>query len=270
MNRVLTLVPLGGMCNRINSIMSGIEWTKHNPGTELRILWWKSHDLYAKFNDLFMPLDSVNVEEMKSLIKDRPAVKRNLYLPRLFRSFFYDVEITDSNDRTLFDNTVENQARIYVAACNSFCQYVIRKSIGATFRPAPELQSRIKKYTEGWNGEVVGVHVRRTDHAQAIQHSPLDNYYEKIDKELEINPKARFYLASDSEDVKNQMRTKYGDKILTQSFTLERYSVQGMKDALVELYTLASCNKILGSDYSSYSLMAARMYDIPFVCCDSK
>lgn len=270
MKRILTLVPLGGMCNRINSIMSGIEWSKNNPDTQFRVLWWKSHDLYAAFDELFMPIKDVSIKPMCSILKDRPATKWNLYLPKFCRRLFYDIDVSSSNNRLEFDSVIKEKKRIYVATTNSFCQYVVRNDIGSTFKPAIELQARIDDYIKNWNGDVVGVHVRRTDHAEAIKHSPLDNYYNKMDDELMRNPNTRFYLASDSDEVKEQMKSKYGAIILSQDFTLSRKSPQGMKDAVVELFTLASCNKIIGSDYSSYSLMAARINDIPFICCDSK
>lgn len=38
-----------------------------------------------------------------------------------------------------------------------------------------------------------------------IQNSPIERYYQIIEKEVELDSKVRFYLATDSEEVKHDL-----------------------------------------------------------------
>ena len=71
-----------------------------------------------------------------------------------------------------------------------------------------------------------------------------------------------FYLASDSPEEKSKMKATFGERILTSVTDLSRNSVQGIQDALVELYALSKTKMILGSVKSSYSETAAQIGQI--------
>lgn len=107
--------------------------------------------------------------------------------------------------------------------------------------------------------------MRRGDNVPAAKVSTLDKYYKAMDIELGKNPEHLFYVASDDYSVKEEMKRRYGKSILYTDLCLERNSVQGMKDAVVDLYCLGKTDKILGSHYSSYSLVASRLFNSPLV-----
>ena len=66
-----------------------------------------------------------------------------------------------------------------------------------------------------------------------------------------------FYLATDSENVKAEMKQIFGDRIITPSDKAERGSLAGMENALVEMYSLAATSRIIGTVASTYSMTAA-------------
>lgn len=86
-----------------------------------------------------------------------------------------------------------------------------------------------------------------------------------MDDALEEDSSTMFYVASDDEKAKNDLRHQYGDKVIMHDWVLERFSVQGMKDAVAELFCLARTNKMIGSANSTYSMMAASLYNIPIM-----
>lgn len=258
----ITLVPHAGLCNRICAITSGALYAQHNPDIKMRILWNKTRDCCAKFSDLFKQPESIKIEELRGLI-NYPAGKRNLYLPHLLRLFYYDKIINDGfGQRDHFEESVKGKDRVYVYSYSHFNQYCLRESLANFLRPTEELQQRIDSEISTWGGHNIGIHVRRTDNVPAAQNSTLEKYFRAMDLEIKKYPDCCFYVASDDESVKDEMRVKYGDRINTLNLCLERNSVQGMKDAVVELWLLASTSKILGSFYSSYSMVASWLYNI--------
>lgn len=93
----------------------------------------------------------------------------------------------------------------------------------------------------------------------------MEAFYYMMDEEIERDEKVKFYVASDDEECKQQMRERYGDRVVTAEWNLSRDSVEGMKDAVAELYCLGSTRKIIGSARSSYSNMAAKLNAIEVV-----
>lgn len=261
----ITLVPIAGLCNRMNAITSGLQYLKNNPNCKMEILWWKSHDCRVWFSDLFEDI-TPNVKRMHSLIKDRPSTLRNLYIPGYFRKFFYDFAMTPIYNAQDFDKLTEGKKKIYVACHNNWNQYLIKESLADIFRPTQELRNRISDITKDWNKEdVIGLHIRRTDNAIAIEKSPISRFYTLMDSEIDNNCKVRFYLATDDEKIKQDMKKKYGERIITLNLSLRRNTTQGMKDAVVDLFCLGSTSKIIGSHHSTYSIIASQLYNIDLI-----
>ena len=83
-------------------------------------------------------------------------------------------------------------------------------------------------------------------------------------EEIKKDEKCLFYLATDSEEEKEQLKKIFGKHLITSPHAANRNSISGMKDALTELYILSRTNKILGSMQSSYSETAAQISGIPY------
>ena len=75
----------------------------------------------------------------------------------------------------------------------------------------------------------------------------------------------RLYWADDKQE-EAALREVFPDRILSnEDRCLRRDSVDGMHDALLDLYCLASTRKIIGSYFSSFTDIAADMHKIPKV-----
>jgi hypothetical protein len=101
----------------------------------------------------------------------------------------------------------------------------------------------------------VGVHVRRTDNLRSVQRSPLAAFITA----MKNMPEAYFFVASDDQRVVEKLVKKFPDRVYCHERLRARNSVEGMKEAMVSLYTLALCRVILGSYGSTYSRMAGRL-----------
>lgn len=261
----ITLVPIAGLCNRMNAITSGLLFLKNNPDCKMKILWWKSHDCNVWFSDLFEDIDP-GIKKMQSLLKDRPATLRNLYIPKYFRKYFYDFEMTPKYKAVDFEKLTKGKNNVYVSCHNNWNQYLITKNLADIFIPKKELQNKINNITKDWKKEdVIGLHIRRTDNTAAIEKSPIYRFYTLMDSEINNNNNVRFYLATDDEKIKQNMKEKYGNRIITLNLSLKRNTTQGMKDAVVDLFCLGSTSKIIGSHHSTYSIIASQLYNIDLI-----
>lgn len=84
--------------------------------------------------------------------------------------------------------------------------------------------------------------------------------------EIAADPEVRFFLATDEKKEEAILREHFGEKLLTnENRVIDRNSVQGMHDAMIDLFSLAATDKILGSYWSSFTDVAASMRGIPKV-----
>ena len=134
------------------------------------------------------------------------------------------------------------------------------------FRPKPDIERRVDALFPEGAGPVIGVHIRRTDHLEAIRHTSVSRYEEVMAEEIEARPEVRFFLATDDPDIKQRMLDRFGeDRIITARTALRRDSKEGMEGAVLDLFALSRTDKIIGSYYSSYSEIAAELGGIELV-----
>jgi len=253
----ISFVPIGGLCNRMRAMASGV-YVARKLGCPVSFYWNENRECFAAFSDLFQPVlvDGVSVIPYARsdfyLALDR---KRNLYLPGVIRSFIFDNQLVDS--QCMDDNEIEKlRGHIYMISGGFVAKCY---SLTALFVPTLEIQEQINELKSHYSEHVFGIHIRRTDNTWSIQKNEIDDYLRFMDQKIETCPDATFYLASDSMEVKQLMIDRYGDRIVYHKAILERTSVQGMKDAVVDLWCLSLTKEIIGSYHSSYSDIAAEL-----------
>ncbi len=265
----ITLVPVGGMANRLWSIASGVALADrcHAP---LRIYWFRDGGLNCRFDQLFQPIahEGVTLVEagIKEMIYDRPR-RKNLWLPAPWQHIAFGHRMYESDSRLLMDNHFGfpqwvSDRRCYIASYRRFFPYPA-DACGRLFKPTEELQQRIDEVTAAFTPQTIGIHLRRTDHIFSLQESPLSLFERTIEEEIARNASVNFYLATDSEEDKRHLKQRYGDRILTYDCPLTRGSLQGMQAAVVELWALSRTREIIGSHRSTYSQLAAELNNIP-------
>lgn len=270
MNEII-FVPVGGLANRMRSIASALTLAKQT-NSRLKVIWFATWDLYASFEDLFEQIDEdcmvlykASMWDMWTL--DRPR-RNNLYIPRLFQTFAFRGCIYERSFYSLiqqifdFKKWVTSNRRVYMASYHAFYSYE-QSLIEKIFVPLCSIRERIDDRVNRFEENTIGVHIRRTDNVASIQQSPLELFYEKVDEEVDKDVYVKIFLATDSEEVKSQMKHRYGNRIICSSVPADRNSMLGIQDGLIDMYTLSHTRKIYGSFQSSFSRMASQIGGIP-------
>lgn len=262
----ITLVPVGGLANRMKAIDAAYHLAK-SCQSQLRVIWFKDQGLNCRFDQLFQHTTDpiITIQEARPcdlLLKDRPR-KKNFFLPWLPEHLKYDACIYERQATQLFYNHFDYAAwakgrKVYLASCVYFYPQPDDK-LFKLFKPIASLQQQIDACCKHFNEHTIGIHIRRTDNIASITQSPTELFIKQMNQIIEKQPDTTFYLATDSEEEKRTLRQAFGERISMSGHAAERNSLQGMQDALVELYTLSRTSRIIGSMQSSYSETAAQI-----------
>lgn len=270
MKSTITFIPLGGLANRFYAITSAIAFCQdHN--VKLRIIWFKDWGMGAGFNsilELYQHYSDVDIRDAKwrDYIFDRPR-KRNLWIPYLFQKALFDERIYEKDvyegsfSLSRLKMAISKYESIYLVQCNCFYS---KTGMFQLLCPTLSIQRSIdnRKNMLDIDKNMIGVHIRRTDHVHSIKNSPLSLFVAKMNEEILENPLTRFYVASDDYKEKYKLKEIFGDRIVMALDEVRRDNLQGISDAVVELYILASMKKIYGSSNSTYSRLAAQLFNI--------
>ena len=126
-------------------------------------------------------------------------------------------------------------------------------------QPSRHLRKRVDAIVDKFAPRTVGVHIRTLDYiGQRIQEqSPLELFISKMAAEVERDDSVKFFLATDSNDVRNDFMRRFPERVITQESTPKRTKESGMESAVVDLFTLARTNKVLVPYLSTFSRCAA-------------
>ena len=256
--KTITLVPVGGLGNRIRVIESGIRLAKV-VNSMLKIIWFKDKGMGSRYDQLFCPIADENIQVIDALFTDffydRPRLK-NFFLPYFSEKLLFDFclyEKQTCNQLKIIDyEDISINKNIYIASFVPF--YVNHKNnYYDLFKPIPELQEKIDKVVELFTCNTVGVQIRRGDNTTSTELSPTSLFIDKMNTEKD----SLFYLATDSNEVKENLTNLFHERVLYQNCLLDRRSKQGIQQALIELFILSKTKKIYGSYYSSFGEVAA-------------
>jgi hypothetical protein len=271
--KTLIVKPLGGLANRMRVVEAACSYA-HRHNAVLYVLWEKNIDLNAGFASCFENAGSPRIMEINCAGKNLIAkLRRRIFreLERLLRAAYSDAQIYDqqveevlnksaggSGDFSFFDELAAKNKKVYVETCFGF--YPNPQGFRLTVKK--DIQEKARKILES-HAPVIGVHIRRTDNKIATQYSPLTSYIKAMNEALEESPHLSFYISTDSDEVIEQLKEMYGEKIITGISRRRRDTGEGIVDALVDLCCLSKCNTIFGSYYSSFSGRASVMGNVP-------
>lgn len=271
----LTLVPHGGLGNRMRAVDSAIRLSR-NLKKQLNVIWLgNTPQLRCSFDRLFQPLDQVYLTSPKvtslylapQTIQSSNLLRRKLlaFSAKAFQTVSFQKVIDNDEVVELIRNnqlaTLANYQSVMILTDRSFDS----ANTYDAFKPISTLEKAIQTRTAAFKKHTIGLHIRRGDHEKSTQHSPLHLFVDAMTQEISRNVETNFYLASDSLQVKQSLLERFGDRIITQLSTTSRNSERGMQEAVVELYTLSQTSKIYGSYWSSYSRVAANISGIELV-----
>ena len=273
--RILTLVPAGGLANRMRAIASAVTLARHHHFT-LHIVWHRDSGLNCNFEQLFQSFQASDIEVRNAIFYDRFFCDRprkgnfqltRYTLPLRFDGILHDSICAEAFSKQTFDfnQWLPVHRHPFIATCYELCP-VSSQTYRELFIPIDEIDSCVHDYTEQFSTHTVGVHIRRTDNIMSIAGSPLELFIQEMKKETEQNHDTKFFVASDSEEVKQELKKYFGTRIITSSRPADRNSIHGMQDGAVDFFTLSRTSKILGSTYSSFSEISAAFNNTPYKC----
>jgi hypothetical protein len=228
----------------------------------LEIHWFRTPDLNVRFDGLFdpMPLPAV-VREKVAWNKIARVGSRCAYEAMRLRGWRILNESDTTPDR--FDPLVfvgEAKQRNVVIRTNS--RLIRQANMFRWFDPIPDCKRLIAE-NRPLVADAIGVHIRRTDNRQATRWSPTEVFVELMNGEVRRDAAARFFLASDSPAVSDELRARFPGRIHEiKKTSLERDDPIAIREALVDLYCLANTKRLIGSYWSSFTDTAAEINGI--------
>lgn len=256
---MLIIQPVGGLCNRMRSINSARILAKKR-GEKLTVIWFVNHELGCPFERIFEPTDHFKVINIKSKWDIRKMFLQLFAMA--FGTFADNATIRQyKNDGNLDENFEKSLKKMtYIATEEHFFECHDYTS----FVPAKEIAAKISAMQSKLGSHAVGVHIRRTDNKPAIGKSSSDAFVKSMSEALAQDPDTMFYVATDDKTEEEALRKQFPGKIISnENRDLSRDSVNGIQDAMLDLFCLAATTKIIGSFFSSFTDIAADMHNIP-------
>lgn len=263
---MITFKPFLGLANRMRAINSAVSLaTQLN--SKLKIVWVKDLKLNSWFTDLFyIPVETnIEIYQPKFSIYTLPFTYRFPKYMSLVK-FLFKLKF----DESIIINRIETEPpdllklntdrNVFLAAFNEFYPAKFNKDL---FKPVHNIMVEINRVSANFDDSTYGIHIRRTDNPISIKLSPTTLFENEIERIIKRNNKAKFYIASDSEIEKRRLIEKYGERIITFFFETRRQSLQGMQNAVVDLFSLSRTKMIIGSYWSSFSDIASAIGGIP-------
>lgn len=227
---------VGGLCNRLRAIASGLKWAE-SKGARLVVHWRLDDAMNTDYSKLF---DCENLP-FRLIERDETFFDKLGFSTKLASCIPWQWPW-----KTSFENWLGVDDFSFV-------------------RPKRELNDEIAKIAKRFPSSCVGVHIRRTDNAEAIKKSPLEVFISEM-RRAEADGANGFFVATDGEVEKGLLRAEFGEeKIVTRENVAKRESSAGVSDAVIDLWLLASTKKVIGSHWSSFSEVAAQIGHVPLI-----
>lgn len=262
----IILIPNGGLGNRMRAIDSAVNLSEQR-NFQLTIVWHRDSEMISRWGEVFQPIEFVKDRQMgKGLnyllkhhenrwwLKAGMAVMEKLHICRLMDAFDGSIDYTPILSRKYLV--------LIIRSCIAFWPSDGFHNELFVIKDHDRLERELRKV----DSNTIGVHIRRTDNLLSIQHSPLKLFEKRMEMELQVDPKVRFYLCSDDETVRDHFKSaKWEGKISMPNDTVDRNTVVGVVQGACEMKSLAACQKIYGSYWSSFGGVAARMGGIEII-----
>ena len=231
-----------GFCNRIRAIVSAVLWAE-DLDARLEIYWpvEKGH-MPAPLEHLIVP---ASIDRLTYVHNGYIRAKQVLSVEDMVASIQASSDHVVIQSYSMFHDDLINRTERGLAA--------LRK-----IQIVPSLTNMAQKAMP--SGELIGLHIRRTDHVKCIAASPVQAFEEIVSKVMASWPQAyagRFLLATDDAAVKERFRDLFGDAIVSPVVTLGRMTESQQEMGVVDWLLLQGCQKIYASAGSSFSELAA-------------
>lgn len=288
----LILEPLNGLANRLRAIASAAVVSRKL--NFIFLIYWKA-DIHCdcKFDDLFDAKNLlVSATEFPWYKNSSPSNILTIPISSFTEKFMYTIPCNGWVDEDLLPKIKSFDAVYYRTACilpSSLTSYREECNwLKDNLKIVPHLSKKIEEFSLKWNlPECIGIHIRRGQPDKQFQYESSDNwnpqqreklrkarseshfwfFMQEIERLWAVNPQQKFFLCADRESTYQAFRQSYPEKaneILYITRTVYDRSLLQLESALFDVVCLSRCKEILGSPWSSFTEVAARLrYGIP-------
>ena len=261
---MITIVPEGGLCNRMRSIAS-CYLLAQSACTSLRVKWYLTEDLNCRFDDIFdvtgLPMQVEQATLRGRLSKLKVILQEQA--GQLFGTSHFGPADTLPGKFPFSEVADIAQKRDILIRTNS--RLIKEDGMYNMFKPSAQVRDAMQPYASKLEHSV-GVHIRRTDNVQAIANSPISMFVEAMRSEMEQHPDTAFFVATDNADTFKFIQDEIGSAVYEHpKASYSRNDPRAIKDAAVDLFALSSCRSLIGSYWSSFTDTAWELGNIPFV-----
>lgn len=266
---MIIIEPCAGLGNRLLGLGSAYAVAK-KLDRKLVVMWKREVGCNIRFQELFdLPFEVVEISE-NGLKKEPVAQILGDHAKKKWRNsadrFLECDEVEKIKEREGYEGLfrlIEQTPVIYLKAFGPICEVTAESY--SFVKPSKNIEEKGAYLFRELTGQCVGVHVRRTDHTEAIANSPLALFAERMKKELETAADTSFFVATDDKEVRRELKELLPDAklIFPQSDVIDRDSKEGIEEAFIEMLALSKCRKILGSYNSTFSLLPSYIGNIP-------
>lgn len=261
---MLTIIAATGLCNRLLALHSAAALAK-DVGHPLRVVWKRNRDLGARFEDLFEVPDAfcevVTLERRVFRLGDRLREEAWRYTrrPPLKRGRSAR-DVIDLHSQGFDFRRIGRQRNPTLQA---FTLFYGGERPFFRFRPVAHLQARIDAAVPEVDARI-GVHIRRTDHLPSRMYSPTGLFIDAMTEAVERDPEARFFLCTDCPREEARLSEAFPGRVAAApKRSYDRGQDAAIEDAVVDLFALSRCSRIIGSLASTFSQAAGRIGEIP-------
>lgn len=271
-----TLVPVGGLGNRLQAICSAIVYCQEKK-LSLDILWFKDKGLNCSYEKLFYlnpDLSNVAIKNaglVDYILRDNPR-KKNFWIPKFFEKLIFDkcIYYYDGfyvkNIMPPYDDQLSSYYNIYMVSCGP---YWMKNNMWRSIVISDEIEKRVNNVTAKFKQNTVGIHIRRTDNWNTMKYSPTELFIAAIEKEIAYDNNVCFFLASDSLAEKLHLKEIYGDRIITSFKETRRDCEDGILEAFTEMNILSRTRCLYAGD-SSFAYIASKLSGINYIMVSNK
>ncbi len=260
---MIIIDPLGGLCNRMRAIDSCLALARQTK-QRVALLWFRTNDFNCNFDTLFKVPKEIGWLIQLDAVHPFGIMRRRLIHAIIRRTMRVCLEPEDvgtfSNPKHDFLSLAQNSS-FYIRTWERF--YLERPPFEG-FRASPSMQRLIdESNVVRENHPTVGVHIRRPENLDASEHSKFEAFLDCMKAECATDPDIRFFLATDEPEDQKKLAAIFGQRLLLHpKRALDRSKPEALEDALVDLWILSKCKRIIGSHGSSFSNTAAALGQI--------
>jgi hypothetical protein len=255
-----------GLCNRMRAMACALALSRAAK-QPLRVYWFNTAALNCPYRKLFEPIEGAEVIVVETRRLRAPFSVGAMRLKAAERRRPYDLFLSGDKIEEYRDQGVDLAlpvARAKRCGIDTYARFYGAPPFYDEFKAKQNLAREAEKtlaaiVAGGGTGRVVGVHIRRGDNDASIQVSPLDLFLKRMQREMEQDPDARFFLATDDPGTELAVTDAFPGRVTTRGKDFARNRTAGVQDALVDLQVLSKCSLVLGSYWSSFSQTAAEM-----------